>query len=133
MNYLCGCNPEEKKSYLQTTQADGTQSSKRRDTQGYEVCPEHGERLYGWNTHTIPHQGLGDLLDFKKMGSGDGSKLKLDFTTEDRRDNRDPQLVGAEHLSHSNGGGNSSNSAQGNGSGNYLINGDRTPFGVPRD
>jgi hypothetical protein len=100
--YLCGCSRDEKRGYILTTQPDGSQGYTRRDKEGYEVCPEHSERLYGWQSHIIMGPQGNDILDpMKYAKSGDLKDLKTDF--EDRRDNRDPQTIGKKILAKTNG------------------------------
>jgi hypothetical protein len=83
--FLCGCWPLEKRNYI---------SDKRIDSEGYEVCPEHGQRLYGWNTRMVHGVQGQNVLDYSTMGKNSGHFNFPDV--EDRRDNRDPQEVWAE-------------------------------------
>lgn len=61
--FLCGCQPSEKHRYSGNTiknpipGGDPVYTDKRLDSEGFEVCPEHGERLYGWKSidDSIPH------------------------------------------------------------------------------
>jgi hypothetical protein len=50
--YLCGCGVNEKLNYS---------NEKRRDTQGYPVCPEHGVREYGWRTGPLKADAAGRM------------------------------------------------------------------------
>lgn len=80
-------------------------SAKRYDKEGYEICPEHGERMYGWKSPNIQHPGGQTLTDWSKMG-GDG-KLKLDTSSPDRRIEKiDGTQVLAERAARRNGGSN---------------------------
>jgi hypothetical protein len=94
--FLCGCRPEEKINY--STEFDPTTGMirQRTDAQGFLVCPEHGERMYGWRSPQ-KHTPLGRKLDYDAIYSGKKRVLKLTATdTVDRRDNRDPQAVARE-------------------------------------
>jgi hypothetical protein len=83
-NFLCGCNPVEKKGY--------SGEGKRYDEEGFEVCPEHGYRKYGWQTHMMATASGRDALDYGKLATGNTVNVTPD-TVPDRRDNRDPAQV----------------------------------------
>jgi hypothetical protein len=85
--FLCGCDPSRKKNYRFATD-NGMLSAKRYDEQGFEICPEHGQRMYGWGSPLVQHKAGQEVLDFS--GFGGKRKLKLVTTTPDRRDNRNP-------------------------------------------
>lgn len=87
MKYICGCDREKNINYRMDLSSDGkTLTSMRKDSEGYEVCPQHGVRLIGW-----PH--------FKRKDTN----LTLDFSGRDLRDNRDPEEIGLEFLAGRNG------------------------------
>lgn len=67
--FLCGCDPTEKISEF---------GSKRFDTLGFEVCPEHGDRLYGYRSHLLSK-------------SASDKPLNLNFG-DARPNNQDPLL-----------------------------------------
>lgn len=99
--YICGCVPSEKRGYS----GDGVQgfngtlqyTDVRYDEQGYEVCPEHGERLIGWrsNDPRSPHYILNGQGVPPTFVSPDKS-VAISFDGDDHRDNRDPEEVYAE-------------------------------------
>lgn len=82
MEFLCGCNRDDKKTYSIQVDHSGNLRSSRFDAEHYEICPEHGERLYGWRTPIV----------------GGSNKLDLNFAGKDNRDTRDPEQLGAEIL-----------------------------------
>lgn len=107
--FLCGCIPAEKRNYsgdvVTTVSGDRVYQDKRYDSGGHEVCPEHGERFYGWRDDdmTMPNyvergNGRPPLFIAPKMPA-----LKSRSEVEDRRDNRDPEEVYAAMKSGSNG------------------------------
>jgi hypothetical protein len=107
--FLCGCRPEEKAGYSASiVQVAGGEaiSFKRYDKEGFEICPEHGARLYGWNSSNIQHPGGQTLTNWKSMGSG--KPLKGDFGgIEDKRIKPDDGAeILAERAARSNGGSN---------------------------
>lgn len=66
--FLCGCNLEDKKHYSTFSSEDGKVLSHRRfDKQGYEVCPEHGERKFGWRSPMILGPQGNDVIDWDKV------------------------------------------------------------------
>jgi hypothetical protein len=85
--FLCGCDPTRKKNYRFSTDG-GMLTSTRRDDEGFEICPEHGERLYGWNSPLVQHKAGQEILSYSNMGGK--RKLKLTPTVKDNRDTRDP-------------------------------------------
>jgi hypothetical protein len=86
--YLCGCAREEKRNYAVFVDHNGNQTTIRRDKQGFEVCPEHGERLWNWKSDRLVYTGKTGI-------HSSGGKLNTVGTgTEDKRDNRDPQAIG---------------------------------------
>lgn len=93
--YLCGCNPAEKVNY-HVDKFNGT------DNEGFQVCPEHGERLYGWRSPRATQPGQHSRLDWSKVGSKPGTRFQVS-NEPDRRDNRDPAVLGAEIFARSNG------------------------------
>lgn len=102
-NFLCGCDPKTKGRYSGDTVkspipgADPSYSDKRFDAQGFEVCPEHGERLYGWKSPLMATPSGRDALDYRKLGRDGDVKIITDNPEfPDRRDNRDPVLAYAE-------------------------------------
>lgn len=100
----CGCSYEKAKTYSFNLQRDGvTLSGQRFDEEGYEVCPEHGIRKYGWASPLISVPPNGDRIDWSKMGSKNKEINLNPKITEDRRDNRDPIKIGMKILSKQNG------------------------------
>lgn len=104
-HYLCGCDPNNERIKSYTTSIDPvTQqlTSKRYDSQGFEVCPIHGKRLYGWNG--IKKQGPqgNTVTDWQAEAEdlyGTASQRELGaLKIKDRRDTRDPEGVGQELL-----------------------------------
>jgi len=90
--FLCGCNPGDKQRHTTFIVSNGLQtfqSFKRYDEQGFEVCPEHGHRLYGWAS----------AAPVNKTTTGGAIKS----TAPDLRDNRDPETIGREILMKHNG------------------------------
>lgn len=106
-NFHCGCDPKEKLNYSgditkpTVPGGDVIYSGIRRDSKGYEVCPEHGERLYGWRTHMVATPSGRDAMDWSKQAKG--KPLGEIKRGEDRRDNRDPATVYAQMKAGSNG------------------------------
>lgn len=94
--FLCGCWPTDKRGYYGNIVKDAfgndIYTDKRFDSQGFEVCPEHGERLYGWASPTVQSPQGNEVLDYASKSNATIKKLDLDI--EDRRDNRDPILIG---------------------------------------
>jgi hypothetical protein len=86
----------EKLSYSMDFNPQTGMMIKRRDTQGYEICPEHGERLYGWRSHLIDSPAGGDKIDYSKESTGSEIRISPE-KVEDRRDNRDPISAYNEH------------------------------------
>jgi len=43
MKFLCGCTSEGKLAF-------GYPTGSRKDKEGFDTCPEHGDRVYGWKT-----------------------------------------------------------------------------------
>lgn len=98
-NFLCGCGRTEKMNYAANVDPKGNISFKRYDKEGYEVCPEHGERLYGYQTHHKQGAGGQTLLDYTAYAASKIPRpLKLDFDNgiPDTRDNRDPLQMAEE-------------------------------------
>lgn len=100
--FLCGCAPSEKRKYSGDTirskifGADPIYTDKRHDAQGFEVCPEHGERMYGWKSDdpSSPHYvGNGQGMPPTFVSPGRSSVTIHESEFPDRRDNRDPQEV----------------------------------------
>lgn len=103
--FLCGCAPSEKRGYSGETMpsvipgGDPVYTDKRFDAQGFEVCPEHGERMYGWKSSdpNTPHylsNGSGMPPTFISPKRKSVSIRDSEFP--DRRDNREPQGVYSE-------------------------------------
>lgn len=61
MKYLCGC--DDRPYYCVDFDVNGKQRP-RQDHEGFLVCPEHGEREYGWRTDQ--DIALGKLLVMNK-------------------------------------------------------------------
>lgn len=97
--YLCGCDPNDEflQRYQCTVTPTGEMSFKRYDHEGYEVCPQHGKRMYGWASPIKQGpQGntIADWHSWYLANFGRGT-LEINQTiTEDHRDNRDPTVVG---------------------------------------
>jgi len=91
--YTCGCdwNDPHIQRYGATMMPDGTITNKRYDKQGHEVCPIHGNRLYGWATtdKNDPPVGYKKVAVQGELGSPD---------IADRRVHDDPATVGEEWL-----------------------------------
>lgn len=105
MNFLCGCSQEEKKHYsgelVPSFNGELTYTDKRWDKEGFEICPEHGQRLYGWASLNVQNEAGREVIDYSRKGTGGTLVPPADL--EDRRDNRDPELVYAEMKAASNG------------------------------
>jgi hypothetical protein len=114
--FLCGCTPDSKRGYSGDMKPNGiggemVYTDKRYDDDGFEVCPEHGMRMYGWQSADTR---AGHYID-----TGDGrpatfvppkSRSKpLTSRQEDTRDVRDPQEVGAAIMAAGNGRSHSAN------------------------
>lgn len=101
--FLCGCDPLLKRSYNVQLREDGVVTGVRTDKEGHEICPEHGARMYGWASPKIQHPGGQELTDWTAVGkqSGHSTKLKLDFSSPDRRIFVDREAYGAERLARS--------------------------------
>lgn len=78
--YLCGCDPLTKIVRF---------GGKRFDKQDFEVCPEHGERMYGWASPDLDSRGKPDY----STKSLSRKPLELNFNDHIKPDNRDPVLV----------------------------------------
>lgn len=107
--YLCGCNIEEKQAHsfhlLPTEPGEDPQYTSRRfDDEGFMICPEHGERRYGWrsipasNNHPgmkHPYMSMSALEIERRMMFGKPipktRPLQIKSTAPDLRDYRDPQ------------------------------------------
>lgn len=48
-HYLCGCSVRDKLNYSLFQNVEG-ESLRRKDNEGFLVCPEHGAREYGWRS-----------------------------------------------------------------------------------
>jgi len=94
VKYICGCSQEEKANYRSVILPNGEITHRIVDGEGYEICPEHGERLQGWKTIHAP--GEISKPDYSKMGSG--RSFVPNSTVKDIRDNRDPEEIGAQIL-----------------------------------
>lgn len=95
--FLCGCSPAEKKHYSGDVHRppfshEDIYTDKRYDRQGFEVCPEHGERMYGWKSVPVVEAGA-KRQDFSGLSSGEYKPSAEVLEIEDRRDNRDPEEV----------------------------------------
>jgi hypothetical protein len=98
--FICGCDPasEKIKGYrMEIVPGTDILSPKAHDYEGYEVCPVHGKRMYGWGTthKDVPHP------DTAKQMTGN---VSVKSTMPDLRDNRDPTALGLALLSKTNGG-----------------------------
>ena len=106
--FLCGCKQSEKKRYAMQVvdkqpNKEAFLSSSRFDKEGYEICPEHGLRIYGWASPQVSGPQGNNVLDYSHYGPK--KKLsKIESTVEDKRDNRDPEEIGRKILSRTNGG-----------------------------
>ena len=105
-HFLCGCNPKDPhvmnyKRDVVVINGEPTLTSKRYDKKGREICPIHGQPLYG---HATPFktgpQGndISDLAAEYKVRYGDAKRAEIVSTVPDLRDNRDPAVVGAGYL-----------------------------------
>lgn len=79
-HFLCGCSPADKAHYRET-----------RIEHGLVVCPEHGEPMYGYMSPQVDKPGLGNQIDYSKIGTG--HTVRWPEGLVDRRDNRDPQQM----------------------------------------
>lgn len=78
--FLCGCNPKDYVGYAAFLISNGgnpVYSDKRRDEQGFEVCPQHGERMYGWRSPYIDTPRA-RALDYSSFGSGKNYKVEAE-------------------------------------------------------
>lgn len=66
--YLCGCDPETKLRYYSSVDENVVHTSRRYDERGNEVCPEHGEPMYGWRSQII-QTPRGRALDYSRHGT----------------------------------------------------------------
>lgn len=48
--YICGCSILEKRRYTTDIDTQGNISFSRTDNEGFDICPEHGKRRYGWRS-----------------------------------------------------------------------------------
>jgi len=96
---LCGCDTLDKIGY--NSDASAT------DKQGFQVCPEHGDRMYGWRTPLKSGSFGQRVIDYEAFAYGDSratSRLDLDFeSTPDMRDDRDPLEMGIGFIARTNG------------------------------
>lgn len=94
--FLCGCDPAQKlESYKKRRYIGGQIEILKlgdveieRNVGGIEVCPEHGEPMYGFLSPQIEKPGLGRAIDYSRVGSGDTIKFTKDPEIKDRRDLR---------------------------------------------
>lgn len=77
--YLCGCEPTKMFEIYKKVRVEGD----------VEVCPEHGEPMYGYLSPQVERPGLGRVIDFSKKGSASTVKLERS-EIQDHRDNRSP-------------------------------------------
>lgn len=102
-NFLCGCNvpkPGNRPYRMEVVPgSNGQLTTEIKDHQGFLVCPQHGQRLYAWNTPTTCKDSF-DAIDYSKMTNSKTVKIE---PSEDVRDNRDPEQVGREYLATRNG------------------------------
>ena len=103
MKFICGCNHSTPVEHLPT------------DAEGFVVCPGHGQRRYGWRSLPIdPVSGFQDysfshwtplqIEKFMLYGvKPERSPFRTNTTTEDRRNNSDPQEIGRRIIARSNG------------------------------
>lgn len=80
-------------------------TDKRYDDEGFEVCPEHATRMYGWQSvdaRAGHYTDTGDGRPATFVAPKTPSK-PLVSRQEDVRDVRDPQEVGAAILARGNG------------------------------
>lgn len=103
-HYLCGCNIEEKRNYchhtLPTSPGEEPQyTSNRFDVEGFQVCPEHGDRMWGWASMTRSRErpiiNMSDREKERRLKLGKPvpvqKLVKPNFNNEiDKRDARDP-------------------------------------------
>lgn len=85
--YLCGCDPARMREIYGVA---------RIDDQGYDVCPQHGERLYGWASPMIRGPQGNNVLCYRKFSKS--PELVLEPSEiPDQRDKRDPILIYTEY------------------------------------
>jgi hypothetical protein len=89
--YLCGCRIDDKAGYVMFVDHQGNSTSYQKDREGYTICPEHGQREYGWKSMLIQTKN-GEKEDFTNMGENRPLKISM-VGVIDQRDNRDPELV----------------------------------------
>lgn len=104
--FICGCDPKDPKIqgyYAQLVPFGDKQvlTNKRYDKQGNEICPIHGAKLYGSASITVRGPQGNEIVDYRAEFYQRYGKKKVEIfaSVEDRRDNRDPSIVGAEYLS----------------------------------
>jgi len=56
-DFLCGCDIKTKRGYFHDIDDKGRSVTSRTDEHGFDVCPEHGERRYGWRSEVSPMRG----------------------------------------------------------------------------
>lgn len=104
-HFLCGCDPNDEfvRTYRAEVAPNGGLSFKRFKN-GFEVCPIHGARLYGWASPMVQGPQGNNVIDYSVHRGGvlniDWKRMK---SNPDFRDNRDPEQVGRELLSKRNG------------------------------
>lgn len=95
--YLCGCRVGPRPGYPPRYIGRVIDSEGRITVPGEEVCPEHGQRVYGFRTILQVGGPQGhDRLDSAKSMGFKPSRWEPQSEVEDIRDNRDPAEVAAE-------------------------------------
>lgn len=112
LKFICTCNHEINPADLEDV---GWWRSVATDTEGFLICVRHKERRKSWNS--LPEGSSRQLADyrfaswtplqreqFEVFGKPPLERsLDFDFNGEDRRDNRDPEQIGAAILAKQNG------------------------------
>lgn len=93
-NFLCGCSPTRDRPYRMELLpgGGGALTTEIKDSEGFLVCPQHGRRMYGWQTPT-KRVGHFEGHDVSNM-SRNKKPLKLSDPIPDTRDMRDPETLG---------------------------------------
>lgn len=65
-HYLCGCNIKAKRTYHHDIDDNGRSVTGRKDQFGFSICPEHGEREYGWRTRYNVERAGGTVDDKRR-------------------------------------------------------------------
>lgn len=95
--YLCGCNIQLKRGYIHDIDDKGHSVMTRTDKAGFNICPEHGEREYGWRSPRVVGPQGNAVPDWSAMGSRSEVRLK-ESTMPDLRPQAPQRLLGGKSL-----------------------------------